>query len=408
MSTGVRRIAVLSLYASPRARLGEGANGGLNVYVREVCRALGEAGISTDVFSRVPEGEPVCVEPLGPGSRLIMIPTGDAGAKRAQLLASASDFAGAMADFATTADGYDVLYSHDWLSGAAAFAVREQLVLPWAHTAHTWAVIKNRRLPPGANPEPESRADVEAQIAESADLLVVFTAEERAALVESYGIEASRAVVVAPGVDLRTFYPKPKESAKASLGRDGRQLFVIAGRLERLKGVDLALRAMSALREDHPNARLLVLGADGGEVGEERRLREIAGELGLKQEVEFLGPASHSMLRSYYSIADACLLPSYTESFGLVGLEAMACGTPLIASRAAGIASLLRDGEEALLVNSGDAEGLATAMGRILDQPKLATELAAKGAQWAAGYSWQDTAADLLHHFRSMARNDHL
>lgn len=406
MYNGVRRIAVLSVHASPLARLGEGANGGLTVYVREVCRALGEVGVATDVFTRAPAGERVCVEPLGPLSRVVQIPAGERESDREQLLAIVPDFASGVQAF-TAGGGYDLVYSHYWLSGVAAAILRDRLGLPWVHTAHTWAVVKNQGLAPGAQSEPARRVAVEGDIARAADLLVVSTEAERRVLEGTYGIDPERAAVILPGVDLDRFRPRPRDEVRRSLGREGQRLFVIVGRLERLKGVDLALRALAAVVPEHPEARLLVAGGDGGQRGEAERLRTIAIDLGIAGQVEFCGPVPQAQLAQYYAAADACLLPSYTESFGLVGLEAQACGIPVIASKAAGMASVVRDGETAFLVASGDARAYARAMALLLDDPGLVERMGEQAAQLAAGFTWRHTAINLLEQLRKLTAPGH-
>lgn len=402
MSNGVGRIAVLSVHASPLARLGEGANGGLNVYVREVCRALGEIGVATDVFTRVPAGERVHVEPLAPLSRVVHIPAGERDSGRERLLESVPAFATGVRAFAAAGEGYDLLYSHYWLSGLAAAILRDHLGLPWVHTAHTWAVVKNQRLAPGAQPEPLRRVVQEGAIARAADLLVVSTEGERRVLEATYGISPGRAAVIMPGVDLDTFHPRPREEVRRSLGREGQRLFVIVGRLEPLKGVDLALRALAAIVSDHPEARLLVIGADGGQQGEADRLRAMAIDLGIAGQVEFCGPVPQPQLAQYYAAADACLLPSYTESFGLVGLEAQACGIPVIASNAAGMASVVRDGGTAFLVASGDSCAYARAMARLLDDPPLVERMGEQAARLAGDFTWRRTVIELLERLRSV------
>jgi D-inositol-3-phosphate glycosyltransferase len=401
MSNEVRRIAVLSVYASPFARLGEGGNGGLNVYVREVCRALGEWGVATDVFTRVPEHNPECVEPFGPLTRLVQVPAGPTSADRYQLLDFVSAITQRIRTILSDRGNYDLLYSHDWLSGVVAGHLEEELNLPWAHTAHTWALLKNQYLAPGAKPEPGQRAFLESKIARGVDLLVVSTEEERDILEEAYEVERSRIKIIRPGVDLAVFNPRSRSEAKRSLGRDGEKLFVLAGRLERLKGVDLALEALAEVASDHPEATLVVIGADGGEVGEAERLRAMAAELGIAHQVTFCAPLPQPQLAQYYAAAEACLLPSYTESFGLVGLEAQACGTPLIVSASAGVASIVRDGKSAFVVAKADPSAYAQAMVRFLEVPGLADRMGAEGASLALDFSWQRTAQSFL---RQMVR----
>lgn len=393
------RIAVLTLHTSPAAAPGRGASGGLNVYVKEVCRCLGELGVETDVFTRVEAGAACEPEALAPRSRLIPIAAGEGELDRHRLRSVVPQFTAAVGRFAAgLRRRYDLLYSHYWLSGLAARDVQRDLRVPWAHTAHTWAALKNARLAPGAEPEPPWRIELERVVAGSADLLVVSTDEEREALRQLYDVPPGRVAVVVPGVDLGLFRPRPRAEARAELGRSDERLFVFAGRLERLKGLDLALEALAEVASGgrHPGARLVVIGDDGGLAGERERLQGVAGELGVAGRVEFLGSLPQRDLATYYAAADACLLPSYTESFGLAALEAQASGTPVVTSRAAGIASVIEDGRTGFLVEGQD---YATAMRRLLEDPALVERMGAEAARLAAGFSWEHTTERLLSSF---------
>ena len=397
--TGPCRVAVLTLHTSPAAAPGRGASGGLNVYVKEVCRCLSELGVETDVFTRVEEGAASEQELLAPRSRLIPIAAGEGELDRHRLKSVVPQFTAAVGRFAAERrQPYDLLYSHYWLSGLAARDLQRDLGVAWAHTAHTWAALKNARLAPGAEPEPPWRIELERVVANSADLLVVSTEDEREALLDLYKVPARRTAVVVPGVDLGLFRPRPRAEARADVGHAGERLFVFAGRLERLKGLDLALRALADVANGgrHPEARLVVIGDDGGLAGERERLQGVAAELGLAGRVEFLGPVPQRELATYYAAADACLLSSYTESFGLAALEAQACGTPVVTSRAAGIASVIEDGRTGFLVEGQD---YATAMRRLLDDPGLVERMGDEAARLASGFSWEHTTERLLASF---------
>jgi len=401
------RVAMITLHTSPTATLGQSANGGLNVYVRELCTLLSQRGVATDVFTRCPG--PVCpdMEELAPLSRVVYLPAGPPGLDKYRLLEHVPCFTDAVQDFI---DGsglrYDLIYSHYWLSGVSACDLRRRLGLPWAHTAHTLAVVKNRQLAPGAEAEPEIRADLEGEIARCADLLVVSTAAEGEDLRRAYHVPPDRVAVVAPGVDLDTFLAQPKELARRLVGHPGERLFVFVGRLEPLKGVDVILHALALLTAGgrHPKVRLLVLGADSGSGagGEQARLRRLAAELGLTDRVEFLGSVPQHQLASYYAAAEACLMPSYSESFGLVGLEAQACGTAVIASNVAGLASVVRDGVTGFLVDGHDPADYAERMCRVLETAHLADELGWRGSRLARAFSWERTVDALLDRFSEL------
>jgi D-inositol-3-phosphate glycosyltransferase len=393
---------MITLHTSPTATLGHNANGGLNVYVRELCTRFSECGVATDVFTRCLGPDCPDEEQLAPLSRVVYLPAGPYDTDKYRLLEEVPAFTDAVQDHvAASGLRYDLIYSHYWLSGLAACSLRSRLRLPWAHTAHTLALVKNRQLAPGAEPEPEIRVDLEGEIAHCADLLVVSTAAEGEELRRAYHVPPDRLSVVAPGVDLATFQPLPKAAARAAIGHAGHRLFVFAGRLEPLKGVDVLLRAFARLTEggQHPEARVLVLGADSGSGGEQARLRRMADDLRIGDRVEFLGSVPQRVLPCYYAAADACLMPSYSESFGLVGLEAQACGTALIASNVAGLATIVRDGVTGFLVDGHDPAAYAERMRRLLETPCLAERLGERGTRLARAFSWDRTADTLLDRF---------
>lgn len=401
----VARVAMISLHTSPTARLGRNANGGLNVYVREVCNELSRRGIASDVFTRrVDAGCPV-MEQLTPLSRVVYLPAGNPALDKYRLLGEVGAFTDNVESFvAGEGLAYDLIYSHYWLSGVSACTLRSRLRLPWAHTAHTLAVVKNRQLAPGAAAEPEIRVDLEGEIARCADLLVVSTEAEADALCGAYHVPRDRLAVVAPGVDLDVFRAESKEEARLRLGHADHRLFIFVGRLEPLKGVDVILRAFARLTADgqHPAARLLVLGEDSG-AGECARLQGLVSKLGLSQRVEFRGSIPQCRLPTYYAAAEACLIPSYSESFGLVGLEAQACGTAVIASNVAGLASIVRDGVTGFLIDGPDPAAYAEKMRVILEEPGLGDRLGRRGQRRAQGFSWERTVDQLLAHFNVLA-----
>lgn len=401
MSPETRRIAVIAAHASPLAQLGAGSDGGLNVYVREMCLALGGLGVETDVFTRIPARERPRVLPMGDRGRVIQVPAGGEVGHRYELLKAMPEVARQISAF-PGADGYDAVYSHYWLSGVAALHLRSSLGVPWAHTAHTLGVVKNKRLAPGAEPEPARRIETEGRIARAADLLVVSTAAEGEALEEAYGIDDDRVAVVAPGVDTGLFHPRPRRSTLEALGRAGQHLFLAVGRLERLKGIDIAIAALARL-DGHPEARLLIIGGDGGQPGEMERLRGIAASLGVTDRVEFCGPMPQDRLAEHLAAAAACIVSSYSESFGLAGLEALACGTPVLASRGAGMAAVVEDGRSGFLVESNAAEAYAPAMRRLVEEDGLVEELGVRALADIQAFTWRAAAERLIAHLSEVS-----
>ncbi|HVH63351.1 MAG TPA: glycosyltransferase, partial [Candidatus Dormibacteraeota bacterium] len=312
------------------------------------------------------------------------------------LYAEVPGFANRIRQFAVVEDvTYDLLFSHYWLSGEVACLLRPQLSAGWAHVAHTLGLVKNQTLATGARPEPELRIQVEKQITAQADLLVASTEDERADLVRLYGADPDHVAVVAPGVDLSMFQPIDRDEARRTIGYGPGRLLLFVGRLERLKGVEVAIRALALLRDRaHDDVRLLILGEDSrdGEESEKERLKEVASAVGVRDRVDFLGSVAHHELPFFYSAADVCVMPSYSESFGLVGLEAQACGRPVVGSGVAGLRSVVRDEVSGYLIDSHDPALYAERIGRLLNNPELAQQMGRRGRLLAQRFSWTRTA----------------
>ena len=407
---GSQRIAVVSMHTSPTASLGKNANGGLNVYVREVATAFSERGIATDIFTRRQSRDDPRVERIAPLSRVIYLPAGN-GLDKYSLYDQVPHFATRILDFAAEEDiSYDLLFSHYWLSGEVACLLRPELSAGWAHVAHTLGLVKNRTLAAGARPEPALRIRVEGEIAQQADLLIASTQDESEDIIRAYGAPADRVFVVPPGVDLAAFQPIERRQARRKIGYGDERLLLFVGRLERLKGVEVAIRALALLRDrQHDDVRLLILGEDSrsaaardGEESEKHRLKAIASELGVRDRVDFVGSVAHDDLPSYYGAADVCVMPSYSESFGLVGLEAQACGCPVVAAGVSGLRSVVRDEVSGYLIDGHDPAVYAERIGRLLSDPELAQQMGRRGRLLAQRFSWSRTADGLQELFDSV------
>ena len=381
------------MHTSPTASLGQNANGGLNVYVHEVATGFSERGIATDIFTRRGAGDPE-VEQLAEHSRVVYLPAGD-GLDKYALYGQVPAFAERVATFADrNRVMYDLLFSHYWLSGEVACLLRPKFAAGWAHVAHTLGLVKNQNLAAGARPEPELRIHVEREIAAQADLLIASTEDERADLVRLYGADPDRTAVVPPGVDLSMFQPVERDDARRKVGYGPGRLLLFVGRLERLKGVEVAIRALALLRDRaHDDVRLLILGEDSreGEESEKERLKAVASSVGVRDRVDFLGSVAHHELPFFYSAADVCVMPSYSESFGLVGLEAQACGTPVVGSDVTGLRSVVRDEVSGYLLESHDPAMYAERIGRLLENRDLASQMGRHGRLLSQRFSWTRT-----------------
>ena len=410
-----RRIAVVSMHTSPTASLGQDGNGGLNVYVREVCSAFSDRGIATDIFTRRQSPDDPAIESLAPLSRVIYLTAGRSLDKYA-LYSEVPGFAAGIRSFAESEQlQYDLLYSHYWLSGEVACLLRPEMGAGWAHTAHTLGLVKNRTLASGARPEPAQRIRVEGEIAQQADLLIVSTPDESDDLVRSYRANPERVFVVAPGIDLATFQPLDRAEARRKIGYGPGRLMLFVGRLERLKGVEIAIRALALLRDrEHDDLRFVVLGGDArqggaedGDESEKERLKAVASALGVRDRVDFLGSVAHHELPYFYAAADVCVMPSYSESFGLVALEAQACGRPVVASGVSGLRSVVRDEVSGYLIDGHDPAVYAERIGRLLADPELATQMGLRGRLLAQRFSWTRTADRLEGLFENLIEDSH-
>ena len=393
------RVAVLSLHTSPLDQPGTGDSGGMNVYVRALSERLAERGVALDVFTRcsgrgVPE-----VEEVGPLVRVIQIQAGPcAPVAKDDLPPLLPEFAGGVAG---AGEGrYDLVHAHYWLSGWAGRAVKRAWDVPLLASFHTLGRVKNQA--DVDDPEPPRRLGGEHGVIRAADLILAPTPAEAAQLADLYGARPDRIRVVPPGVDLARFRPRPAAEAKDRLGVSGRPVVLFVGRLQRLKGPDVAIRAFAEAVRARPDlladaVLVLVGGPSGPEAGSQLgRLRRLAARAGIVDRVRFLPPVPHDELGAIYSAADVVLMPSRSESFGLVALEAQASGVPVIASAVGGLRYVVADGESGFLIPPGDHGALADRLLRLMGHPALRARLAAGAVRHASRFSWERTA-DLVH-----------
>lgn len=386
------RLAVLSLHTSPLATPGTGDGGGMNVYVRALAASLARAGLACDVVTRaeVPDLPPV-VE-VEPGMRVVHLRVGPAAPlpkhELAERTPELTEAVLGLVDRGVLAP--ELLHANYWLSGAVGHRLKHELDVPLVATFHTLARVK---ADAGFDDEPDLRTRIEHEVIDCADLVLASTAGERAQLAELYGADVDRIEIVPPGVDHAIFSPGDRAAARRRLRIDADRVMLFAGRIQALKGADLAVRALACL--DDPGAQLLVIGGPSGPDGPATAtaLRELVRELDLDSQVRFLPPQPHEQLADYYRAADVCVVPSRSESFGLVALEAAASGTPVVAAAVGGLRSLVVDGETGFLVEGREPCHFAAPVSRLFADPELRAHLGR--AAWARSwrYSWSTTAA---------------
>lgn len=417
--THLLRIALLSVHTSPLAPLGGKKTGGMNVYVREIARFMGKAGIHVDVFTReaAPEQHDR-IDHVADNARLIYLPAGPpAFLDSSAIYPHLPGFRDALFDFIASRNlAYDLVYSHYWLSGWVAMAMQERLGVPFVQMFHTLGRMKDRiaeveKLTNTASipmQERNMRVAVEMEIINEADRLVAATPAERLQLLWLYRADRRKIDIVPPGVDTTHFYPMSTDGARATLGVAPEQrLLLFVGRIEPLKGVETILRALSLLRTQHPSVldqlKLAIVGGDLNDpVPEIERLRALCRELQLDAYIDFVGAQSHDELPLYYNAAEALIMPSDYESFGMVALEAMACGTPVIASEVGGLAFLIRDYETGLHVPVRDPQLLAESIYTLIADPEQQQQMGQRAHAVAQNYAWDKIVAQLLQVFSAV------
>ncbi len=406
------RVAMVTVHTSPLEQPGTGDAGGLNVYVTETARRMAERGTEVEIFTRaVCRDDPPLTE-LAPGVTVRNIVAGPfEGLRKNDLPGQLCAFsAGMLRTEAWHEPGwYDLVHSHYWLSGQTGWVAAERWNVPLLHTMHTMAKVKNQLLAVGDDPEPLGRLIGEQQVVDNADGLIANTQAEADDLVDLYDADPSRVTVVPPGVDLETFRPAGRHSARRRLGLPlTARLVLFVGRIQPLKAPDVLLRAVAELVAREPLRRdkllVAVLGGPSG-TGMERpeELQKLAGELGISDLVQFHQPVGRPILADWYRAADLVAVPSYSESFGLVAMEAQACGTPVLGARVGGLRTAVQDGVTGQLVDGHEPVRWARALAELLDNPAR-DAMAEAAARHASRYSWDATVDGILAVYHSVVR----
>ena len=428
------RIAMLSVHTSPLHQPGTGDAGGMNVYIVELSKRLADRGIEVEVFTRTTSSDlPPTVE-LAPGVLVRHITAGPfEGLLKEDLPAQLCAFTHGVlrAEAGHRPGHYDLVHSHYWLSGQVGWLASERWGVPLVHTMHTMAKVKNASLARDDTPEPPARIIGETQVVSAADRLIANTTEEAEQLVQHYDARSDQLAVVHPGVNLEVFRPASASptgavgdavshagSGQAGTDRAGsaavsaRQarrkalglpldatVLLFAGRIQPLKAPDVLLRAVAEMVRREPALRdrlvvPIVGGPSGSGMARPESLHKLAAQLGICDIVRFHPPVEQAALADWYRAATALVMPSYSESFGLVALEAQACGTPVVAAAVGGLPVAVRDGETGFLVDGHDPRDWAATLRRLVDDPELVTRMGAAAARHAAAFGWAGAAAD--------------
>ncbi|MFD7245257.1 D-inositol-3-phosphate glycosyltransferase [Streptomyces massasporeus] len=397
-----RRVAMLSVHTSPLHQPGTGDAGGMNVYIVELAQRLAAHGIEVEIFTRATAAAlPPTVE-LAPGVLVRHVDAGPyEGLNKEDLPAQLCAFThGVMQAWAGHRPGYyDLVHSHYWLSGHVGWLAAQRWGVPLVHAMHTMAKVKNANLADGDSPEPAARVIGETQIVSAADRLIANTTEEADELVRHYAAETDKVAVVHPGVNLSRFSPADgRAAARARLGLPQDALIpLFAGRIQPLKAPDVLLRAVAVLLDERPELRSRILvpvvgGPSGSGLAKPEGLQKLAARLGVADVVRFRPPVGQEQLADWFRAASVLVMPSYSESFGLVAIEAQAAGTPVLAASVGGLPVAVRDGHTGFLVRGHDPADYARVLGDFADDPRLTDRLGGQAARHAQSFGW-DTAA---------------
>ncbi|HWS23548.1 MAG TPA: glycosyltransferase [Anaerolineales bacterium] len=408
------KIAMISYHTCPLATLGGKDTGGMNVYVRELSIELGRRGIHVDIFTRSQdEHVPHVLHELGYGNRIVHVPAGpEHPLPKSELLDYIPEFVEGIKNFAAQKNiQYDIIHSHYWLSGLAAELLREEWQVPIVQMFHTLGELKNRIAKSVDEYEGTYRLDNERRVMATVDKIIAATPIEKEQLKEFYLADERKITVIPPGVNLDHFYPIDTDEARDVIGIPKRDMvFLYVGRIEPLKGIDTLLRALACMnsKREVDHASLIVIGGNPNDTPEKMgaemvRLQTLCSDLCLNRTVLFLGKKDQAYLHYYYSAADALVMPSHYESFGMVALEAMACGTPVIASNVGGLSFLIKEGITGFHVPNGDPEALCRKLSMIEYDDLLRIKIGQQASEYATEYSWKRIADRMVRVYKEVS-----
>jgi D-inositol-3-phosphate glycosyltransferase len=393
---------MISVHACPLAKLGGRDSGGMNVYVRELARDLGARGVEVDVFTRWRERDDPRIQTLGPNARVIHIQSGPIGYwPKMAVYEHLDEFTEKLLEHAASeGKSYDIIHAHYWLSAKVARTVELRWNVPTVQMFHTLGLVKREVMDEDVDGESDVRVEIEREAVRKSAAVVAASEIELSELRRLYRADLSRVAVIPCGVDPTVFHPVRQADARELLGRDQcERLVLFVGRIEQIKGIDVLLRALGILFQRYPEMQseicLLVVGGaldpgdDAPETEKILELRRLVHEHRLESNVSFVGSRGQEELALYYAAADVCAVPSLTESFGLVALEAMACGTPVVATKVGGLQTVIDHGESGLLVPAGDDKALAEAIAQVLMDARLRMHLAHGARDRAEKFTWR-------------------
>ena len=400
------RIATLMVHTSPLEQAGMGDAGGMNVYVVENSIKMANSGVEVDIFTRADKTGLADAVEIAPGVTVHHLEAGPISALTKEELPSqigALTHAFMEHQSGKPNDYYDIIHSHYWISGQLGWMISERTGVPLVHTMHTMAKVKNQALAEGDTPEPLIRALGEEQIVQNAKALIANTDAEAASLVSLYGADPDRVKVVTPGVDLQRFTPGHGKSSARNILDIAPDAIVLTfvGRIQPHKGPEVLVRAVAEIVNHAPHLRsklalVIMGGASGTGINEPERLEKLAKFLGISELIHFKDPVSRSELADWYRASDLVCVPSYSESFGLVALEAQACGTPVVASAVGGLRTAVSDGISGTLVDGHDPKAWASVLSRLIAEPQRRVLLSMGAIEHAKKFGWETTARQTL------------